>query len=254
MLGGQDSSRCHHDQLDVGNGHAGTFGFFLSILQHDDVLGDAVGLRVVLVHVRAQRKHVHGMKAATVEVQEGHDLKGGDLSVERFGVLEVVVPYLVHHVAEEFGAATFGRFVVGVVLEFGLVGRFRTDTNHSRSIVRDVQIVESEPRGADEVVSPVGGSILGVVREEGGQGVDPADSVIRDDNQEREQGLPDGKEVVIRGFSLKRRKNIVRLFEEENDGVRTHDDLGGFLWGWAGAVKDRNDDDQSDCVGSSELG
>lgn len=84
--------------------------------------------------------------------------------------------------------------------------------------------------------------------------MDPADGVERDDHQEREQGFPDGKEIVIRGFSLKRRKNIVRLLEEESDGVGTHDDLGGSLWDGAGAVEDRDDDDQSDCVGSGELG
>jgi len=54
VLGGKDSGQCHHDQLDVSDGHVCTFGFLLCILQHDDVLGDAVGLRVVLVHVRLQ--------------------------------------------------------------------------------------------------------------------------------------------------------------------------------------------------------
>jgi len=44
------------------------------------------------------------------------------------------------------------------------------------------------------------------------------------------------------------------IFEEERDSAGTHGGLRGFFGGWAGAVEDHNDNDQRECVGSSELG
>jgi hypothetical protein len=47
----EDSRQGHHDKLNVGNGHARPLGLFLGLLQHDDVLGNAIGLSIVAVHV-----------------------------------------------------------------------------------------------------------------------------------------------------------------------------------------------------------
>ena len=142
MLGGEDSGRSHHHQLDVSDGHVCAFGFLLCILQHDDVLGDAVSLRVILVHVGTQRQHIHGVKTSAVQVEEPHDFQGRNLCGEGFRVLEVVVPHLVDHIPEEFSTAAFGGFVVVVVFEFGLVGCLRADADHSRGIVGDALVVE----------------------------------------------------------------------------------------------------------------
>jgi hypothetical protein len=142
VLGGEDSCQGHHDQLDASNGHVRTFGFFLCILQHDDVLGDAVSLCVVLVHARMQRQDIHGVEATAVQIEERHNFEGGNLRVERFGILEVVVPHLVDHIAEELSTAAFGCFVVVVVFEFGLVGCFRADADHSWGIIGDEFVVE----------------------------------------------------------------------------------------------------------------
>jgi len=76
----------------------------------------------------------------------------------------------------------------------------------------------------------------------------------RTDHQNGEESLSDGKEVIVHWFPLEGRKNVECLFEEESDGVGMHGCLGGFLGGWAGAVEDRDDNDQRECVGSSELG
>ncbi len=61
MLGREDSRRGHHNKFDVGNGHASPLCLFLRILQHDDVLGNAICLHVVLVHVGAEGNHVDGV-------------------------------------------------------------------------------------------------------------------------------------------------------------------------------------------------
>ena len=99
MLCREDGRRGHHDELDVGDGHASPFSLFLGILQHDDVLGDTIRLPVVLVHVGAEGDHVDGMESPAVSVEEGDYLEGRHLCIEGVGVLEVVVPDLVNYLA-----------------------------------------------------------------------------------------------------------------------------------------------------------
>ena len=103
MLSRKDCHPGHHDELDVGNGHAHPLCHFMCILQHYDVLGDAVYLHVILVHVGAEGDHVNGADPPAIGVKEGHDLKGQHLSAEGVGVLEVVVPDFVGSVMEKFG-------------------------------------------------------------------------------------------------------------------------------------------------------
>ncbi len=74
-MGSKDSRGGHHDQLNVGNGHTGTFGFFLGILEHDDILRNTVGLGVVLMHVRAQGNHVHPVEPPAVKIEESDDVQ-----------------------------------------------------------------------------------------------------------------------------------------------------------------------------------
>ncbi len=50
--------------------------------------------------------------AVGVGIQEGHDVDGRDLGVEGFGVFEIVIPDLVDDIAEKFGDATLGHFVM----------------------------------------------------------------------------------------------------------------------------------------------
>ena len=82
--------------------------------------------------------------------------------------------------------------------------------------------------------------------------------VVRNDHEEREKTLLDVKEVIIGWFPFKRGKGVVCLFEETGDGVRRHGEMKlaenllkcSFLgYSRAGAVENRNDDDQSDSVG-----
>ncbi len=73
--------------------------FFLRILQHVDVLGDAIRLGVVVVHVGAEGDHVNGVEPPAVGVEEGDDLVGCYLCVEDVGILEVVVPHLINNLA-----------------------------------------------------------------------------------------------------------------------------------------------------------
>ncbi len=122
MLCRKDGCQGHHDKLNVGNGHAHLLHLFLSLLQHDDVLRDAVRLRVVPMHVGVDCDHVNGMEPPAVGVEEGHDLKGQHLCIEGISILEVVVPDLVDYLAEKFGGAALSRLLAGVVVKAGAMG------------------------------------------------------------------------------------------------------------------------------------
>ncbi len=121
-MGHKDGRQGHHDELDVGNGHARPLHLFLSLLQHDDVLRDAVCRHVVPMHVGAEGDHINGVEPPTVGVEEGHDLEGQHLRIEGISVLEVVVPDLVNYLAEEFGSAALGRLIAGIVIKMGIMG------------------------------------------------------------------------------------------------------------------------------------
>jgi hypothetical protein len=98
VLGCKYSRQCYHDKFDVGDRHASPFSLFLGILHHDNELGDAIRLHVVLHHIRTKQDHVKGMKPSAVGVKEGHDVDCHDLCVEGVDVFEVVVPNLINNV------------------------------------------------------------------------------------------------------------------------------------------------------------
>ena len=59
------------------------------------------------------------MQPPAVGIEEGHDVDGRDLGVEGIGVFEIVVPDLVNDIAQEFGNATFGCLITGIISEVG---------------------------------------------------------------------------------------------------------------------------------------
>jgi len=66
--------------------------------------------------------------------------------------------------------------------------------------------------------------VLGGLHEDGREGVDSFQLVVRNDHEEREKTLLDGKEVIIGWFPFKRGKGAVCLFEEagDGDGIQRH--------------------------------
>jgi hypothetical protein len=86
VLGSKDGSQGHHHQLDVSNGHASPLCFLLGTFHHDNELGDAICLNILLGHVQVEGDHVDGMQPPTVGVEVGHDLQGRYLCVEHFGI------------------------------------------------------------------------------------------------------------------------------------------------------------------------
>jgi hypothetical protein len=51
LLGTKDGSQSHHHQFNVINGHASLLCFLLGILHHENELGDAICLNIILGHV-----------------------------------------------------------------------------------------------------------------------------------------------------------------------------------------------------------
>jgi hypothetical protein len=154
--------------------------------------------------------------------REGHDLDGSDLGVEGVGVFEIVVPDLINDVAEKLGNATLGRFVTGIVIKAGFMGRLCTNPDDRRGVIGDVFIVEREANGTYECVVAMFGFVLGDFREDSREGVDSIQLVVGNDHEEGKQRFPDGKQVIIRWFPFERGKGVVCLFEEAGDGVWRH--------------------------------
>jgi hypothetical protein len=94
------------------------------------------------------------MQPPAVGIKVGHDFKGCDLCVESISVLQVIVPNLVNDVAEEFGNATFGYFVAGVVVKVGFVGSLGTNMDDGRGIVGNVPVIEGRREGLTNLEVP----------------------------------------------------------------------------------------------------
>ncbi len=213
MLGREDSRRSHHHKFDVGDGHARPLCLFLSILQHVGVLGNAIRLDVILMHVSAEGNHVYGMKSPTVGVKEGDNFKGRHLCVKGVGVLEVFEPDLVDGFLEEFGGPTLRCLVAGVVVNAGFVGRFRSNANNRGGIVCNVTVIEGQSDGAFERIATMVGGVRHCITQDGCEGVDPPELVVGDLHQDWEERLPNREEIVICRLPLDGGEAILRLFK-----------------------------------------
>ena len=222
MLRHEDFSRGHHDKFNVGNGHASPLRLFLRILQHDDVLGNAVRLHVVLVHVAEEGDHVDGMQPPPVGIEERDDFEGRHLRVEGVGIFEVIVPDLVNNLRKELGRPALGRLKAGVVVKAGFVGRLRVNANDRGGIVLDAAVVEREADGAFEQVAAMLSGVPHTIRDDGHEGVDSPKLIVGDLHEDREKRLPDRQEIVVRGLSFEGGKGIPGLFEEEGDCIGRH--------------------------------
>ena len=229
MLRREDRRRGHHHELDVGDGHVRSLRLLLGVLQHDDILGDPVGMGVVPMHVGAEGDHVDGMKAPAVGVEEGDDLEGRHLRVEGVGVLEVVVPDLVDDFPQELGGPALGRLETGVVIEAGFVGRLRANADDRGGGVVDSPVVEREADGAFERVAAVVGGVTHGIGDDGREGMDAPQKIVGDLHEYGEERLTDRQEVVVRGLSLEGGKSIASLFEEEGDRAGSHAAGNGWL-------------------------
>jgi hypothetical protein len=191
VLGSNNSHQCHHDKGNIGDRHAGPRCLFLGILHHDNELGDAIRLHVVLHHVSMQRDHVKGMKPSAVGMEEGHDVDGRDLCVEGVGVFEVIVPNFINDVAKKLGHALFGRLVTGIVIKSGFVGGLRTNANDCCGIVSNCLVIERGTSWAFKFGTMVG-FVLDSLGEDGHEGVNPIQLVVGDDHEQWEKGFLDG--------------------------------------------------------------
>jgi hypothetical protein len=227
--GRKDGRQGHHNKLNVCNGRACPFGLFLGLLQHDDVLGNAIGLGVVPVHVRPESEHVDGVEPPTVGVKEGHQVDSKYLRIESIPIFEVGVPSLVHPGEEELGCAALGRFVAGVIVKSGGVGCFPADSDDGQCIVGNVFVVEWQAAWSNKCLAAMVGGVPPWFHEDCREGVNPPELIVGDFHQNWEEGFLNCGEVVVRGLSFKGGKGLVRLPEEERDRFGRHD-LDGFLW------------------------
>ena len=129
------------------------------------------------------------MQHPAVGVKEAYDVDGHDLSVEGISVFEIVVPDLVNDNAKKFDNVTFGRFVTGLVIKTGFMGRLCTNPDNCCGIVGNVFIVEGEADGAYKFGVAMFSFVLGSLREDSREGVDSYQLFIRNDHEEGEDTL-----------------------------------------------------------------
>ncbi len=139
---------------------------------HDNELGDAIRLHIILCHIRVEGNHVNSMQPPAVGVEEGNDVEGRDLRVECLSVLEIVVPDLINNITQVFGDASFGHLVTGVVIKAGFIGGLCSNADNCRGVVGDVFIIEWEAGGPDELGAAMFGFVLGSLSQDGNEGMD----------------------------------------------------------------------------------
>ncbi len=86
-MGSKDSCGGNGNQLDISDGHGGPLCLALGILEHVDILGDALGHSVVPKHLCWKVDKVDGKVA--------DKFGGGDSIVEGLQVFQILVPRLV---------------------------------------------------------------------------------------------------------------------------------------------------------------
>jgi hypothetical protein len=172
VLGRKDGCQGYHHKFNIGDGHASPCCLLFSILHHDNELGDAICLDVVLGHVQAEGDHVNGMQPPAVGIKVGHDFKDHDLCIESLGIIQVVVPNIVDNVVEEFGDTIFGCLIAGIVVKAGLVGGLGVNTDDGHGIIGNVPVVEGEAGRPDVLGGAMVGFVLGGLREDGCERMD----------------------------------------------------------------------------------
>ncbi len=111
--------------------------------------------------------HVDGMQPPTVGVKVGYDVEGHDLCIERLDIFQVVIPNLIANVSEEFGHATSGHLVAGIVVEAEFVGGLGVNMEDSHGIVDNVLVIEGEAGGPDKLGIVMVSFLLGGLHEDG---------------------------------------------------------------------------------------
>ncbi len=130
------------------------------------------------------------MKTSAVGIKEGNDVKGHHLCAEGVSIIEVVVPDLLHGVAEELGSAALGCLVTGVDVKVGFVGQFCMDGNDGGGIVYNGAIVKWQTIGANKRVASMIGGVPHRIHEYGSEGVDPAKLIVGTLHEDGEKHFP----------------------------------------------------------------
>ena len=88
------------------------------------------------------------------------------------------------------------------------MGHLYTNPDDCCDIIGNVFIVEWEADGTYKFGAAMFSFVLGGLREDGHEAVESFQLVVRNDHEEREKTLLDGKEIVIGWFPFKRGKGV----------------------------------------------
>ena len=103
----------------IRHGEVGAGKFALSLLQHVNILGDALGISIVAKHVCQDADKFAWVEVTTVGIKVVKQLFCGDMGVEGLGVVEVLVQEFLYAIADELGGSLFRGLVRGQSLRGG---------------------------------------------------------------------------------------------------------------------------------------
>ena len=124
----------------IRHGEVGMGEFVLSLIEHVNILGDALGISVVAKHVCGEADKFAWVEAATVGIKVVEQLFCGDMGVEGVGMAKVSVPDFFNVVVDELGSGAFCDLVGGEVADKDCMLGFMTGRDNSGGIVVDGRV------------------------------------------------------------------------------------------------------------------
>ena len=119
----------------VGNGASRPAGLPLGVLEHMNILGDALDLQMIALHFVMQRKEVKGMPAGAPCLEVSQEVSRVYLGVNGFGVPELLDPCVRDDGEHEMCRLPSRGVICSVVCAPCLVCRLEACPDDGRSVV-----------------------------------------------------------------------------------------------------------------------
>ena len=113
----------------------------MCVLEHVNVLEDALDLEVVALYFIMQHQEVEGVPAGTPCLEACKDIFGNDIGVKRVGVAQFADPGVGDDGEHELSHLLLRRFLCSTVCALGFVCRYGARTDGGRIVVVDNLVV-----------------------------------------------------------------------------------------------------------------
>ena len=128
----------------------------MGVLEHINILGDALNLKVVTLHLVVQLQEVKGVPAGAPCLQVCEKVFWADLVVNSVGVSKLLDPCVRDDGEHELCRLPLRGFEGGAVCAPCLVSCFLPRTDNGLSVVVYIEIVGPDPLGSGERLAAAG--------------------------------------------------------------------------------------------------